>query len=365
MADRPRRSGDTDGFRPEDREAEHGPPVPLYDSAAMARIIGDGDDDYFSPEDERSLVEPPRDTKEEVRADRLGRILRDPRGATRSTLLGTPLTASQLAKATASMPHFREVARIVERGVRQSHHSGLPLTMPPILMASEPGLGKTFYYRMVAQALRTTCIPIAINGISDRGGLGGLSSAWRGAKPGKFAHGSSSRASRRGRRTSWTRSASRRRSSPARTRSTCCSRRWEPENARASVDEYIDILVDLRFALWLASANDFSAMPAALLDRMLVIDVPWPDPASARVAAEAVAAEELENRGFEVVADGALKLICISRPAACAVFQLACGFAAEQRRLAVTREDVIEALDLVVRDRRRRVGFLAASAVVR
>ncbi len=71
----------------------------------------------------------------------------------------------------------------------QTAFTGRPLRMPPILMVSPPGLGKTFYCRAVAQALRTTCIPFSINGTSDRVKLGGLSPAWRGAKTGKIAEG--------------------------------------------------------------------------------------------------------------------------------------------------------------------------------
>ena len=140
----------------------------------------------------------------------------------------------------------------------------------------------------------------------------------------------------------------------------------EPENAQAFIDEYVDVPIDLRSALWLASANDVAAMPAPLLDRMLVVDVSWPDRDGSRVLAEAVAAGVLERSGLEVVADGALDaLLDLSPRRMRHVLELACGFAAAGRRSAVTREDVRGALDLVVRDRRRRAGFLATAGEAR
>ena len=356
-----------DGSLPCDLEPEHGLPIRLYDPAALRRAVADEDDDGFvGPEDERPSGAPPRNTEEEVRAYRLRRILRDPRGATRPSLHGTPATVARLAKATASMRHFSAVTGIVERAVLQSAYTGRPLSMPPILMISRPGLGKTYYCRAVAEALRTTCVPIAINGTSDRGGLGGLSSAWRGAKPGKIANGLLVESVT---------------AAPIYlldeidkppaliagedTLSVLLSA-LEPENARAFVDEYVDVPIDLRSALWLASANDVSAMPTPLLDRMLIVDVPWPDRDGARILAEAVAAGVLDRSGLEVVADGALDaLLDLSPRRMRRVLELACGFAAAGRRFDVTREDVRGALDLVVRDRRRRAGFLASNGEAR
>ena len=362
MPDRPWWAGPPDDDLPE----EHGMPIHLYDPAALRGAIGDEveDDGFFGPEDERPLGPPPRSTEEEVRARRLRRILRDPRGATRPSLHGTPAMAARLRTATATLPHFSAVTGIVERAALQSAYTGRPLAMPPILMVSEHGLGKTHYCRKVAEALRTTCIPIAINGTSDRGGLGGLSPAWRGSKLGRIAHGllvESATAAPlylldeidkppalvAGENTLDVLLAA-----------------LEPENAAAFVDEYIDVAIDLRSALWLASANDVFAMPAPLLDRMLVVEVPRPDRDGARILAEAIAAAVLERCGFEALGDGALEPIhhLAPRRMRC-VLELSCGFAAAQRRLALTREDVGAALELVDRDRGRRVGFLAASPV--
>ncbi len=109
----------------------------------------------------------------------------------------------------------------------------------------------------------------------------------------------------------------------------------------AIVNEYVDVPIDLRSALWLATANDVAAMPAPLLDR-IVVDVSWPDRDGSRVLAEAVAAGVLERSGLEVVADDALDALLQLSP----------------RRMRRVRR----ALELAMRDRRCRPGFVATSA---
>lgn len=352
-----------EGPQPERGDDELGAPVQIYDPAALRRAVDEGeDDDHVCSEDERPSW-PPRSADEEVRAHHLRKILRDPRGATRPSLHGTPAMASRLAAATGSMRHFSAVTSVIGRAVLQSALTGRPIAMPPILMVSEPGLGKTFFCRRVAEALRTTCVPIAINGTSDRGRLGGLSPLWRGARMGKIANGLLVESAT---------------AAPLflldeidkppalvageNTLDVLLSA-LEPENARAFVDEYVDVAVDLRSALWLASANDLSAIPQPLLDRMLVVEVPWPDRDAAGLIADAVAAEVLARSGLGRVAEDALDRLRDLAPRRMRrVLELACGFAAEERRLVVTGRDVRCALDLVVSDRRRRIGFLAPAA---
>jgi ATP-dependent Lon protease len=345
----PEQTGDGLGF-----------PIRLYDPDALRRAIGVVDDDGFvGIEDERPSTAPPRTNEEDVRAFHLKRILDDPRGSTRPSLHGTSAMAARLVAATSSLRHFSAVTGIVERAVLQSAFTGRPLRLPPILMISAPGLGKTFYCRTVAEALCTTCIPISINGTSDRGRLGGLSPLWRGAKMGKIAHGllvesvtaaplflldeiDKPPALVTGENTL-----------------DVLLSALEPENARAFVDEYVDVPIDLRSALWLASANDASAMPTPLVDRMLVVDVPWPDREGARRVAAAIATDMLARSGLEEVVDDAIDAIVHLAPRRMKrVLELAAGFAASDRRLIVGSLDVCSALDLAAHERHRRAGFL-------
>ena len=346
---------------------EHGAPVRVYDPDALRAAIEEEecpDDGYLGPEDERPPPSPPsRSTEEDVRARRLHKILADPRGPYRPALHGTWAAAARVAAATASMRHFSAVTGVVERGVRQSAYTGRPLALPPILMVSAPGLGKTFYCRTLAEALRTTCVSIGINLTSDRGALGGLSSSWRGAKMGKIAAGLLVH--------SITAAPiflldeidkPPQLNSGEHTLDVLLSA-LEPENSRTFTDEYLDFPIDLRSALWLASANDMSRMPTPLLDRMLVVEVPWPDQNGARLLAEAIAAAVLERSGLEEVAPEAIDALLDLAPRRMRrVLELASGYAAAGRRPVITVEDVGGALDLAAGVRRRPAGFLARTA---
>ena len=355
-------------YRPDsdawDDAGELGASVRIYDPDALLAAIDEEGDGYVGPEDEKSG--PQRSSEDEVRARLIKKILADHRGAYRPALHGTWAAAARLITATASMEHFSAVTGVVIRAVRQSAFTGRPIVLPPILMVSEPGLGKSFYCRTIAEALRTTCVPIAINGTSDRGALGGLSLSWRGARMGKLAGGLLVHS---------------RTAAPLflldeidkppqlvtgeHTLDVLLSA-LEPENARAFVDEYFDVAVNLSHALWLASANDVSAVPKPLLDRMLVVEVPWPDRAGARRLADAIATTVLDRSGLQKVAPDALDPLQDLAPRRMRrVLELAAGFAAAERRLVITLEDVDCATVLVAGARRNRAGFLAPPESVR
>ncbi len=334
----------------------------IYDPAALRAAIGEeADDGYVGPEDERPAP-PPRTSEEEIRARAIHRILDDPRGATRPALHGDAAMAARLLDAVASMPHFAAVTGIIHRAVVQSALTGRPARFPPLLMVSLPGVGKTYYCRRVAEALGTTCVPIAVNGTSDRGQLGGLSPLWRGAKIGKIA---------RGLLVDSTTAAplyllDEIDKPPAigedeRTLDVLLSA-LEPENARSFTDAYLDAPVDLTSALWLASANDTGAMAAPLLDRMLVLDVPRPTREGARVVAEAIAREVVPDALPVGVRPDALELLLDLAPRRMRrALEMACSFAICALRWDVTAADVRGALALTERaDRHRHVGFLPA-----
>lgn len=165
--------------------------VRIYDRQAFEDALGeDVDDGFRGPEDERPRAANIERTSEgEMWARCMRKILASPYGDTRPVLMGTPEMAARLVAETAAMPHFAVITGIIERAIRLSSETGRPLLIPTILALAPPGAGKTFYTKTVARVINTTCIPIAMNGTSDRRQLGGLSSAWRGAKMGKLARG--------------------------------------------------------------------------------------------------------------------------------------------------------------------------------
>ena len=337
--------------------------VAVYDPALFRKALELDDDDgdgFVGPEEERpfrTLVS--RTTEGDVWARCLQKILDDPRGHTRPGLHGDEAMASRLVEATSTMSHFAAVTGIVERAVVQSSRTRRPIRFPPMLMVSPPGVGKTFYCRAVAGAMATTCVPIAINGTSDRGQLGGLSSAWRGAKLGKIAKGllvDSATAAPLYLLDELDKP-------PAliageNTLDVLLSA-LEPENARAFVDEYLDVPIALDSALWLASANDTRAIPEPLLSRMVVVDVPAPTPSQAAIVVRAVASPILRANGLASITDAAVEaLLDLSARRARQALEIAAGFAVCGRREVLAADDVRRSLALLERRTSRPMGFL-------
>jgi len=276
-------------------------------------------------------------------------------------LMGTPEMAARLVAETAAMPHFAVITGIIERAIRLSSETGRPLLIPTILALAPPGAGKTFYTKTVARVINTTCIPIAMNGTSDRGQLGGLSSAWRGAKMGKLARGLLL-------------------DCPAASplylldeldKSTKFSGEnvvdvllsaVEPENARAFVDEYLDLPIDLSHAFFLATANATDTIPDPVLSRLMVVEIPELTADQSRGIIRSIACAVIHN-----IAGSALE--GISGPAVNALLgmnarqvrkalQLACPYAVCAQRSKIGATDVSKAIALLDRGGRTRIGFM-------
>ena len=275
--DDPRLTISGKGYGDEDYASGSGRTVRVFDPAAFRAALDEDDapDDYMGPENERPVAQKRvRTFEDEVWARVVRKIVDDPCEGWRDVLVGDEAMVARLAKAAETAPHFAAVTDLIMRAVIASALTGERVRFPPVLMLSEPGVGKTHYAASIARAMGIRSVPLSLNVTSDRGQLSGLSSAWRGAKMGRFANtvleGESA--------------------SPLFLLDEIdkCSNIanenvaavllsvLEPENARNFVDEYLDVPIRLDQALWLASANDIQAIPPPLLSRMLVVEVPRP-----------------------------------------------------------------------------------------
>ena len=306
-----------------------------------------------------AMASEPKTSEEEIRANCMLRILDDPRGASRPAFIGSDKNAAKLERLLASSAHFAEVTGVIRRAISLSAMTLRPLNFPPLLIVSPPGLGKTHFCRMIVEALDTTCIPIAINATSDRGQLGGLSTLWRGAKMGKIAHGllvASRTAAPLFLLDELDKSPS---LVPGEDTLDVLLSALEAENSRVFVDEYLDVAIDLRSALWIASANDPRSLPRPLLDRLLIVEVPWPDQDQARAIAVSIAEDVCARTGMIGVKTCAVDAVLALSPWNMRrSFDMAAGYAASACRRAVAREDVEGALRLMRRDTRAPMGFL-------
>lgn len=326
----------------------------IYDPARLKTMLGiEEGRDFYEPA-------PARTTEGEIWATFCAGILNDPRGHLRPVLVGSLRMARDLLVATSAMGNFSEVTGIIWRAVVQSARTRQPIRFPPILMVSPPGVGKSYYCRRVAQVLGTTSIPIAINGTSERGALGGLSQVWKGARAGRLARG-------------------------LLVESTTASPIFlldeidkppniagdntldvllaalEPENARQFRDEYLDDLpIRLDQALWLASANDVQAIAEPLLSRLLAVDVPKPTRSQAALITRAIAADILRvNHLSGIENEAVLSLSDLSARRARQTLELAAAYAVCDGRRRIRLTDIQRSLRLTDRSSRSGIGFLA------
>jgi ATP-dependent Lon protease len=341
------------------------PSIRVFDPGAIEAALDEGDDgvgaqdDWVGPDDERPPVSRrSRSTEDEVWARLMRKILADPRRGLRDLLVGDAAMVDRLREATAALPHFAVVTGIVERAVLTSAATRDPIRFPPVLMLSAPGLGKSHYARVVAGALGTLVVPIALNATSDRGALGGSSPAWRGARMGRLAKALLLDG----------RSASplflldeidKASNIAGENVASILLSALEPENARAFVDEYVDVPIRLDHALWLAGANTTATISAPLLSRMLVVEVPMPSREQARTIVRAIARATMTVQLDEDAVD---LLSAMSARKIRQAIELAHPYAVCAGRDAVSADDVRRGVALVGGERRRHAGFLSEAA---
>lgn len=249
--------------------AAKGTPHALYTFADVHAAMG-GEE----PEVPSFDGDPPADDDVGVRARPiLRRMLVGGEGARWRTLVHPDDDAvAAVAALGARAPHMAAVTAFVSRRLRGAGAIGLPIRLPPILLLGPPGVGKTWFMAGLARALGLPFRHFPMNLATLADGLSGSHPIWRASAPGLVAR-------------------------------TLLSERvanpvilideldkppaaaiggdlyrplhalLEPENARAFVDDCIGVAIDASAVIWVASANMTDAIPAPILDRLLVVEV--------------------------------------------------------------------------------------------
>lgn len=201
----------------------------------------------------------------------------------------------------AELPNFAQPIEHVLRALALACDSRDPVEVTPMLLLGEPGIGKTHFARRVAALLGTRCELVPMNAMTAGWVLSGSSSQWRGAKPGKV----------------FDALVDGQYANPVvvvdEIDKASAHAQYDPlgplygllehDTARTFTDEFADIALDCSAVVWVATANDASTIPAPILNRMEVFDVPPPDEAGCRGIATQLYAELREahdwGRHFE------------------------------------------------------------------
>jgi ATP-dependent Lon protease len=191
----------------------------------------------------------------------------------------TPSSADALTPLYQDCPNFCEVLDDLKRYVGLALAGGTGMNLMPVLLLGDPGVGKTHFGKRLATALATEFEFISMNALSAGFVITGSSSSWRGAKCGKVAE-----RLVRGKFANPVVLLDEIEKATGSTQSDPMAALYqllEPETSRAFHDEFIDVDIDASQVFWVLTANSLEGVPAPLLSRMAVYEVPAPTPEQA------------------------------------------------------------------------------------
>ncbi len=193
----------------------------------------------------------------------------------RPALVASQSQAAALGQLIEDAPHFATPLKIIRAAMILSRQRQTPLAVPPMLLLGAAGLGKTYVAKQLAALLGSSFYLFAMNAAPSMFMLSGLSTAWRGASPGRIAtmlvDGDSA--------------------SPVclfdeidKAMTLSATDRpydllhsiFERENGSRFVDDYYDVGFDCSHMISIATANNVDHLPASLLDRLLILRIEMP-----------------------------------------------------------------------------------------
>jgi ATP-dependent Lon protease len=207
-----------------------------------------------------------------------------------------PSTASAVDDLYDASPNFARVVDDLRKFLALAVAGNEAVQFTPMLLLGEPGLGKTYFAKKLAQALSTGFEFVSMSSLTAGWVLTGASAQWHNARPGKVAQtliegeyanpvvvldevdkaGGDARYDPLGALYSL----------------------LEPDTAAHFKDEFIDVDMDASHILWVATANDESVIPEPILNRMNVYSIDRPDADGSRRIALAVYRDILDAHNW-------------------------------------------------------------------
>jgi ATP-dependent Lon protease len=218
-----------------------------------------------------------------------------------------PSTSAAVDDLVETSPNFGAVVEDLRKFLALALAGNEAVQFTPMLLLGEPGLGKTYFAKKLAHALGTGFEFVSMSSLTAGWVLTGASAQWHNARPGKVAQtliegeyanpvvvldevdkaGGDARYDPMGALYSL----------------------LERDTASHFKDEFIDVDMDASHILWIATANDESAIPEPILNRMNVYEIERPDAEGSRRIALAVYREILDAHRWPFPAEPAEAVI--------------------------------------------------------
>ena len=178
------------------------------------------------------------------------------------------------------LPNFGAVLDDIRRQLSLCVTSRDNLELAPMLLLGDPGIGKTHFAKRVSQLLGTGFGFISMSSLTAGWIIGGASSQWKNAKPGKvfetFLRGEYA--------------------NPVMVvdeiDKSAADGTYDPlgalysllehDTAAEFIDEFVEIPIDASDVVWIATANHARSIPEPILNRMNVYEIEPPDEAASR-----------------------------------------------------------------------------------
>jgi len=189
-------------------------------------------------------------------------------------------------------PNFAEVIDDLRKFLALAVAGNEAVQFTPMLLLGEPGLGKTYFAKRLAQALGTGFEFVSMSSLTAGWVLTGASSQWHNARPGKVAQTlvEGEYANPVVVLDEVDKAGGDHRYDPLGALYTLLER----DTAAHFKDEFIDVDMDASHILWVATANDAATLPEPILSRMNVYAIERPDHEGSRRIALAVYREILD-----------------------------------------------------------------------